>query len=54
MAEQCFRKKNSNPPVCDVHNVPLLPTNTTDPNPSIRFFVCPTSGQTIRDIATHL
>ena len=23
MAEQCFKKKVTNPPVCGVHNVPL-------------------------------
>jgi hypothetical protein len=24
MAEPCFKMKNSNPPVCGVHNVPLI------------------------------
>ena len=53
MAEQCFRKKGSNPPVCGVHNVLLLPTHSSDPNPNVKFFVCPVSGQTIRDVATQ-
>lgn len=27
MAEQCFRRKGSIPPVCGVHNVPLVESN---------------------------
>ena len=50
MAGQCFRKPNSNPPICGVHNQPLQTTNTSDPTPSTRFYVCQTSGQTIREL----
>jgi hypothetical protein len=29
MAEQCFRKKGSIPPVCGVHNVPLVQSHVS-------------------------
>jgi hypothetical protein len=40
MAGQCFRKPNSNPPNCGVHNQPLHAANTSDPTPNARFYVC--------------
>ena len=51
MGEHCFRRKNSNPPVCGVHNAPLQQTHTSDPNPRASFFVCPASGSTIEELA---
>jgi hypothetical protein len=53
MAEQCFRKKDSNPPVCGIHEIPLQQTHTSDPNPNVRFFVCPASGKVIKEMVTN-
>ena len=49
MADQCFKKPGSNPPVCGIHNAPLQPTHSYNPN--VTAFVCPVSGKTIP--ATH-
>ena len=56
MAEQCFRKKGSNPPVCGVHNVPLvnkqLPAEfIASGYKGFTFFVCPVSGEVLNDEA---
>lgn len=48
MPEECFVRPGSNPPVCGVHNVPLLLTKTSDPDPEFRHYVCPVSGKTIK------
>jgi len=53
MVQQCFSKPGSNPPTCGIHNMPLQPTNTSDPDPNVKFYVCPASGQTIKDAATQ-
>jgi len=56
MAEPCFKMKNSNPPVCGVHNVPLIEHQTSG-NPLVSmlgdfaYFVCPVSGYVVRDSA---
>lgn len=59
MAKPCFRKKNSNPPVCGVHNVPLVRKRL--PNEMIGagykgliFFVCPVSGDVFNDDSNAL
>jgi hypothetical protein len=54
MENHCFKKKGSNPPVCGVHNVPLVPKQL--PNELIAsgykaftFLVCPVSGEVLDD-----
>src|SRR5271166_5407229 len=53
MAVKCFRKPDSEPPVCGVHGTQLQETRTSDPNPSDRNFVCRTSGSTIKVASTQ-
>jgi len=58
MAEQCFRKKDSNSPVCGVHNVPLvqkqLPAEMIGAGyKGFSFFVCSVSGAVLNDAAAH-
>jgi hypothetical protein len=48
MAEQCFKKKGTDPPVCGVHNVPLVqsqvPIDRDSPGPmQITCLRCPVS-----------
>jgi hypothetical protein len=57
MPKECFRTKESNPPVCGVHNVPLEKRQL--PNDFIAvgykgfsFLVCPVSGVVLNDEAT--
>jgi hypothetical protein len=57
MANQCFRKKDSNPPVCGVHDVPLKQKQL--PNDMIAagfkpftFLVCPVSRAVLNEEAT--
>jgi hypothetical protein len=57
MPIQCFTKKGSNPPVCGVHNVPLVEHLSTDDSITsglgdFVFFVCPISGQVVGDSET--
>jgi hypothetical protein len=54
MAKQCFKKKDSNPPTCGLHNVRLLRKRL--PNELIAagfkpftFLVCPVSGEVLND-----
>jgi hypothetical protein len=54
MAEQCFKLKESNPPICGVHKVPLIRRETPiDPlAPSlgrISYLICPTSELVVHD-----
>jgi hypothetical protein len=56
MAGQCFKKKNSDPPVSAVHNVRLVQKQL--PNEliaagykSFTFLVCPVSGEVPNDEA---
>jgi hypothetical protein len=54
MAEQCFKKKGTNPPVCGVHNVRLvtkqLPGGLIAPGyEGFAFLVCPVSGVVLSD-----
>jgi hypothetical protein len=49
MVGPCFRIKESNPPVCGVHNVPLVRHQSSEElaHSMLRdfaFFVCPESG----------
>jgi len=57
MAEQCFKKQGSDPPVCGVHDVMLMETRSPEKFTALglaaTFYVCPASGQTIRDAATQ-
>jgi hypothetical protein len=54
MEQPCFQKKDSNPPVCGVHNVPLI--SKLVPNDliaagrkRITFLSCPVSGKALND-----
>jgi hypothetical protein len=54
LAEQCFKKNRSNPPVCGVHNVPLVQNKISiDPNVPglghINCFRCPVSHAVVPD-----
>jgi len=56
MAEPCFKKKDSNPPVCGVHNVPLEEHQSsealiTSKLGDFTFLVCPVSGAVVNDSA---
>jgi hypothetical protein len=58
MAESCFIKKDSSPPVCGVHNVRLirkqLPVELIASGyKGFTFLVCPVSGAVLDDEATH-
>jgi hypothetical protein len=58
MAESCFIKKDSSPPVCGVHNVRLirkqLPVELIASGyKGFTFLVCPVSGAVLNDEATH-
>jgi hypothetical protein len=56
MTEQCFKKKDSDPPVCGVHNVPLAQweelSDIAEPSPGliIDYFECPTSHSLVLDV----
>jgi hypothetical protein len=52
MAEPCFMKTGSNPPVCGVHNIPLVRHQSSEDFGASRygdfvFLVCPASGQVV-------
>jgi hypothetical protein len=54
MAEQCFKLQYSNPPICGVHNVPLIRRETPiDPLAPrlgrISYLICPTSELVVHD-----
>jgi hypothetical protein len=58
MPIQRFKKKGSNPPVCSVHDVPLVEHRSSDDSATsglgdFVFFVCPVSGQVIDDAAKN-
>ena len=58
MAELCFIKKDSSPPVCGVHNVRLIMKQLPDEliasaYKGFTFFVCPVSGAVLNDEAPH-
>jgi hypothetical protein len=57
MAEQCFKKQGSDPPVCGIHNVMLMETQNSERltalGLTVTFYVCPASGQSIRDASTQ-
>jgi hypothetical protein len=51
MAVQCFAKKNSNPPICGVHNVPLVQLNSENIETFLigvfTYFICPVSRRVV-------
>jgi hypothetical protein len=58
MAEPCFIKKDSSPPVCGVHNVRLISKQLPDEliasgYKGFTFLVCPVSGAVLNDETTH-
>jgi hypothetical protein len=58
MAERCFMKKNSNPPVCGAHNVRLELKPVSDEliasgYKGFTFLVCPMSGTVLNDEVEH-
>jgi len=58
MTKPCFRKKGSEPPVCDVHNVQLVrkelpPQMISEGYKGFTFLVCPVSGTVLDDKETH-
>jgi hypothetical protein len=58
MAEQCFIKIGSKPPVCGVHNVGLLKRQSSEDSIASKFgdfsfLVCPVSGQILNDATTN-
>jgi hypothetical protein len=58
MAEPCFIKKGSKPPVCGVHNVRLVKKQLPDEiivsgYQGFAFLVCPVSGAVLNDETTH-
>jgi hypothetical protein len=58
MGPQCFLKKDSNPPLCGVHNLPVtresIPIDPDVPDLGrITCFVCPVSRKVLSDNATQ-
>jgi hypothetical protein len=56
MAERCFIKKESNPPTCGVHDVPLARKELPDEMVAtgykpVTFFVCKVTGAVLNDEA---
>jgi hypothetical protein len=54
MARWCFREKNSHPPICGVHNVPLMKKQSANDLASsgfgdFAFLVCPVSHEVVND-----
>jgi hypothetical protein len=54
----CFGKENSHPPICGIHNVALvqsqLPIDRYAPHLGhITSYVCPVSGQVVKEAATR-
>jgi len=54
MKEHCSRKKDSNPPICAVHNVPLVMKQLPDEliaagYKGFTFLVCPVSGEVLNE-----
>ena len=52
MPARCFRKKDSNPPFCGAHNVPLVQHRSSEHSVvselgDFVFLVCPVSGQVV-------
>jgi hypothetical protein len=55
MAASCFQKPNSDPPICGIHYVPLIPTKLLiDPNaPHLGHnigYVCPRTHEIVADL----
>jgi hypothetical protein len=54
MGAACFAKGNSNPPLCGVHNVPLVQHRSSEDSRidyfgSFTFYVCPVSREVVSD-----
>jgi hypothetical protein len=59
MSEPCFKRKDSNPPACGVHDTRLvqkkLPVKMVASGYSaFRFLVCPVSGTVLNDKEKHV
>jgi len=57
MAEPCFTKKDSKPPECGIHKVPLVQRSTSEDSGAaglgtFTFLVCPVSNAVVRDTPT--
>jgi len=57
MTKPCLKKKGSEPPVCDVHNVQLVrkelpPQMIAEGYKGFTFLVCPVSGTVLDDEKT--
>jgi hypothetical protein len=58
MARPCFRKKDSNPPVCGAHDVPLVEHQSSENVVAstfgeFGFLICPVSGQVVGEAETQ-
>jgi hypothetical protein len=58
MATRCFKKEGANPPMCGIHNVPLvkatLPIDAISPRlGSVTCYVCPESHSVANEAATQ-
>jgi hypothetical protein len=58
MAKPCFMKKDTSPPTCGVHGVPLVRHQSSDESATANLgnfalFMCPVSGIVVRESATH-
>ena len=58
MATRCFKKEGSNPPICGIHNVPLvkatLPIDANSPRlGSVTCYVWPVSHRVPDEAATQ-
>jgi hypothetical protein len=54
MAEKCFKKEDSEPPVCGVHDVPLIKRQLPEEMIAVgykflTFLACPVSGAVLND-----
>jgi hypothetical protein len=54
MPDLCYQKANSDPPVCGVHGVPLVPDRVfidqITPGRAVECMRCPTSGFVVKDL----
>jgi len=56
MPDLCYQKANSDPPVCGVHGVPLVPdrvpVDLMSPGKMVDCLRCPKSGAVVRELKT--
>jgi hypothetical protein len=58
METRCFKKKGSNPPMCGIHNMPLveatLPIDANSPHLGhVTCYVCPVSNRVADEAAAQ-